>query len=609
MSHERVGDEEIEIAGRLPVGQELTQFLVLARTRGKGVRANTPHARNGLRDQRRHLLLVQLAPLAGEILERGRIDTAQSGLRGEHGAQQRGPPREVELGVNRAVIDVAIDEVLSQLVETAGGEALAHLKARGHFAGGGGVAGPALNERGHALQVGAHQVRFLGGEHGGDRVKVITHRVGQGRDLTDLCRENGPRVLAAHRTPRVAALLDTDEGAVQVRNVHAGTHEVLGLLDEAVALRPSHRNVVFLAPLLGGGCNDHVGCTALEYARLEDVKDICDAIEHGKLAVPLRQGSGGLNAGLTGDRSDVDTQFGQGLGESVNAQQHVRRLLVGGQDRIAPRGRGGTRECAGGDGLAQECSGTLTLVHGNVVEGLFGEANARRGCVLTARQVRQSAQGIGRADPEAAVWLVQGDSVGRQSRANLTQAGTHRVHTLLVNDRGGIIHGARHASRQSAPGIGVAVDVRDDVSQTEVGEARVRGDRARGRRRHMQDGTARRGRISENRRDHGGVVTVGRNVNEDTMSVGGRFDGVLLDGDEVANTLFRPRVTVAGVGLVRVGTQIVASVLVTRERANDSGIFERGHVFTEAGCERGCGVTEQADDELVANIEARQRRA
>ena len=125
----------------------------------------------------------------------------------------------------------------------------------------------------------------------------------------------------------------------------------------------------------------------------------------------------------------------------------------------------------------------------------------------------------------------------------------------------------------------------------------------------MQDRTARRGRISENRRDHGGVVTVGRNVNEDTMSVGGRFDGVLLDGDEVANTLFRPRVTVAGVGLVRVGAQIIASVLVARERANDSRIFERGHVFTEAGCKRGCGVTEQADDELVTDIEARQRGA
>lgn len=60
---------------------------------------------------------------------------------------------------------------------------------------------------------------------------------------------------------------------------------------------------------------------------------------------------------------------------------------------------------------------------------------------------------------------------------------------------------------------------------------------------------------------------------------------------------------------MRVGAQIVASVLVARERANDSRIFERGHVFTEAGCERGCRVTEQADDELVANIEARQRGA
>ena len=50
VSHERVGDEEIEIAGSLPVGQDSSQLLVLARTRSKGVRANTPHARDGLRD-------------------------------------------------------------------------------------------------------------------------------------------------------------------------------------------------------------------------------------------------------------------------------------------------------------------------------------------------------------------------------------------------------------------------------------------------------------------------------------------------------------------------------------------------------------------------------
>ena len=57
------------------------------------------------------------------------------------------------------------------------GQALAHLKARGHLAGGGRVAGPAFDEGRQALQVGAHQVRLLGREHGGDGVEVIAHGI------------------------------------------------------------------------------------------------------------------------------------------------------------------------------------------------------------------------------------------------------------------------------------------------------------------------------------------------------------------------------------------------------------------------------------------------
>ena len=61
-----------------------------------------------------------------------------------------------------------------------GSQTLAHLQARGHLAGGGGVAGPAFDEGRQALQVGAHKVRFLGCEHGGDGVEVVTHGIRQG---------------------------------------------------------------------------------------------------------------------------------------------------------------------------------------------------------------------------------------------------------------------------------------------------------------------------------------------------------------------------------------------------------------------------------------------
>ena len=233
---------------------------------------------------------------------------------------------------------MAVGEVLGQLVEASGGEALTHREAGRDLARRRGVACPPLDEGRQALEVGAHQVGFFGDEHGGDRVEVVAHSISEGRDLADLRGQDRPRVFAAHRTPCVTALLDADESAVQVGHVHAGAHEVLGLLDEAVTLRAAHRNIVVFAPLLGGGRDHHVGRAAFEHAGLEHIEDVRDAVEHGELAVPLSQGAGGLDTGLARDCGDVDAQFGERLGEAIDAQQHVGRLLVGGQDRVAPRG-------------------------------------------------------------------------------------------------------------------------------------------------------------------------------------------------------------------------------------------------------------------------------
>jgi hypothetical protein len=102
---------------------------------------------------------------------------------------------------------------------------------------------------------------------------------------------------------------------------------------------------------------------------------------------------------------------------------------------------------------------------------------------------------------------------------------------------------------------------------------------------------------------------VGWNINENTVSVGGCFDGVLLDGDEIADALFRPRVTVCRVRFVRLRDQVVACVLVSRERADHLGVFEGGDVLAQAGGEGGGGVAEEADDELIVDLEARQGTA
>ena len=110
--------------------------------------------------------------------------------------------------------------------------------------------------------------------------------------------------------------------------MHAGAHEVLGLLDQARTLAAAHGDVVVLAPLLGGGRDDHVGGAALEDAGLEDVEDVGDAVEHGELAVPLGQRRGGLDPGLAGDGGDVDAQLRQGLSQPVDAHESVGGLLV-----------------------------------------------------------------------------------------------------------------------------------------------------------------------------------------------------------------------------------------------------------------------------------------
>ena len=385
VAHERVRREQVQVGGSRSVDEQVVQLLVLAGSGRQGVRADSAHARDDLRDERSHLSLIKLAALTHQVLEGGRVHPAERGLGGEHGAQQRGPPRKIELGVDRGVFNLAIGEVQGELVETVSGQALAHLKARGHLASGGRVAGPAFDEGRQALQVGAHQVRLLGREHGGDGVKVITHGVRQGRNLADLRGEDGPRVVAADRAPRVAALLDTNEGTVQVGNVHARAHEVLGLLDEAVALGAAHRNIVVLAPLLGRGCDHHVGGAAFEHAGQEYVEDVGDAVEHGELAVPLGERAGGLDAGLPGDSRDAHAQLGQGLREAVDAQQHVGGLFVGGQDGVAPRGGGGALEGPRRQGLTQQGAGALTLIDRNLVEGLFVQTHAGRGRILAAR--------------------------------------------------------------------------------------------------------------------------------------------------------------------------------------------------------------------------------
>ena len=262
---------------------------------------------------------------------------------------------------------------------------------------------------------------------------------------------------------------------MQVGHVDPRAHEVLGLLDEAVALGAAHRNIVILAPLLGCGCDHHVGGTALEHAGQEDVEDVGDAVEHGELAIPLGERAGGLDAGLTGDGRDVHAQLGQGLREAVDAQHHVGGLFIGGQDSVAPRGGGRAAEGSRRQGLAQQGAGTLALIDRNIVEGLFVQAHAGRGRVLPAREVGEGTQRVGRAHAEATVRLVERGRIRGQCGAHLAQSGAHLVNACLVDDGRGVLHRGAHACCQGLTRVGITVDIRHDVGEAQIGQARVGG--------------------------------------------------------------------------------------------------------------------------------------
>ena len=196
--------------------------------------------------------------------------------------------------------------------------------------------------------------------------------------------------------------------------------------------------------------------------------------------------------------------------------------------------------------------------------------------------------------------------VRSQLAAHLTQAGAHLVNACLVDDGRGVLHRGAHARGEGLTSVGIAVDVGDDVGEAQIGQARVGGDRTGRVGRHVQDRPTGGGRVREDGRDDGGVIAVRGNVDEHAASVGGGLNRVLLGGNQVADALFRPGVTVGRVGDRSLGAQVVARVLVARKRADHLRVFEGCHVLGQAGGEGVSRVAEQTDHEVVSDLEARQ---
>ena len=69
VAHQRIRRQQVQVGGSHSVGEQVAQLLVLAGSGRQGVRTDSTHARDGLWDERGHLGLVELAPLARQVLE------------------------------------------------------------------------------------------------------------------------------------------------------------------------------------------------------------------------------------------------------------------------------------------------------------------------------------------------------------------------------------------------------------------------------------------------------------------------------------------------------------------------------------------------------------
>ena len=121
----------------------------------------------------------------------------------------------------------------------------------------------------------------------------------------------------------------------------------------------------------------------------------------------------------------------------------------------------------------------------------------------------------------------------------------------------------------------------------------------------MQDGAAGRRGVRENRRHDRCVVGVCGQVDENAVPLRCGFDGILLGGKQVPHALLRPGISVARVGLGGL-RQVGTRVLVAGQSADDDRVLQGAHVLVEAGGERRGGMDEQANDQLVANLEVGQ---
>ncbi len=217
--------------------------------------------------------LVDETEVALEAVDDARVGTEQGTVGAEQMLEGRLPPRELQLGADPLLGNVANREFDEQLLEAQARELGAQLGPLDEVVEEGGLGGQTRERADESLNGQSRQaLRALASE---DLVELAEQGVGAlPRDVHVGETERHLRRHAGldHALPFRALLLDAHERLVHVGHVHARTHVLLRQTLETATVRTAHRGSV-TARRMGV---DELAQRALEHRRAEAVERLAD---------------------------------------------------------------------------------------------------------------------------------------------------------------------------------------------------------------------------------------------------------------------------------------------------------------------------------------------
>ena len=368
--------------------------------------------------------VVDEAEVRLEAVENGGVRPEKRTIGFEQRLERRLPPGQLEFGSHLVVGDVPGGEVVGEWgeLEVAEGRHQRHpvLQVVEHVRFG----GQRFDAR---AQFGDTQVRQLGvaGE-GSQRFvehrEVVCDRAVRGLNLGDSHRYLRRHTLSSESLPQNALLLDANEGGMQVRNMHTGTHVLPGELLEASTVRAGHlrrflprsrrRDEFAQGPVEDHGKESVEGVAQVD-EQLEIDTEFIDGVE---LAEPRAVDE--VARGVEQPRKRVRVQ-------SPRNRVRVSRRLSGGELRSVPGRVAWTVLELPKTGSADHGLCRRAAVGREGLDGGAAEARSGRRRGGEQREAAQLGDTVEHADAEHLVWPGEGAAVIEQHLAQPHQGLVH----------------------------------------------------------------------------------------------------------------------------------------------------------------------------------------